>query len=265
MSAARRPHSAARVAAPLHTLAAGTPEMPLFRAVRRALLQAIEQGAVGPGDALPSETALAAGYGVSIGTLRRAVDDLVAEHILVRRQGRGTFVATHTSDRFLFQFFHVERSDGLREAPEVELVGFERTRLDDEAAAALARPAGEAAFQVENRLRLQGRAVVYDRLLIPAALFRGLTERRWRERPSTIYHLYQAEFGITVVHAHERLRALPADRAAVRVLGVAPGTPVLQVRRTAIALGGRAVEYRVSTVLTAQHDYVSLLSRPARA
>ena len=236
--------------------------MPLFRAVKRALLQAIERGQVAPGDALPSEAELAAGFGVSVGTLRRAVDDLVAEHILVRRQGRGTFVATHTSDRFLFQFFHVERSDGLREAPEVELIGFERTRLDDESATALAVRAGEAGFLVENRLRLQGHAVVYDRLLIPAALFRGLTEKRWRDRTSTIYHLYQSEFGITVVHAHERLRAVGADRFAVRVLGVAPGAPVLQVRRTAIALGGRAVEYRVSTVLTAQHDYVSRLSRP---
>lgn len=260
-----------RTASPLHpvpaapALAAIAPDaagMPLFRAVKSALLQAIELGQVSPGDALPSEKDLASRFGVSVGTLRRAVDDLVAEHILVRRQGRGTFVATHTRDRFLFQFFHVERADGLRESPEVELIGFERTRLDDEAAAALALRSGDAAFQVENRLRLQGRAVVYDRLLVPAALFRGLTERRWRDRPSTIYHLYQAEFGITVVHAHERLRAVGADRAAVRVLGVAAGAPVLQVRRTAIALGGRAVEYRVSTVLTAQHEYVSLLSRP---
>ena len=271
MPAARRPRlpSAALPASPalpaLPALARIAPDgggMPLFRAVKRALLQAIEQGAVAPGGALPAEGQLAQRFGVSVGTLRRAVDDLVAEHILVRRQGRGTFVATHTSDRFLFQFFHVERSDGLREAPEVELVAFERTRLDDEAAAALGVKAGDAAFQVENRLRLQGRAVVYDRLLIPAALFRGLTERRWRERPSTIYHLFQAEFGITVVRAHERLRAAAADRAAVRVLGVAAGAPVLQVRRTAIALGGRAVEYRVSTVHTAHHDYVSLLSRP---
>jgi GntR family transcriptional regulator len=237
--------------------------MPLFRAVRRALLRRIEAGTVAPGDALPSETALAAEFGVSVGTLRRAVDDLVAEHILVRRQGRGTFVATHNSDRFLFQFFHVERCDGLREAPEVELVSFERTRLDDEAAAALRLRAGEPALQIENRLRLQGRAVVHDRLTIPAALFRGLTEKRWRERPSTIYHLYQTEFGISVVRALERLRAVGADRAAARVLGVAPGLPVLQVRRVAIALGGQAVEWRVSTVLTAQHDYVNLLSRPA--
>ncbi len=237
--------------------------MPLYRAVKRALLKSIGDGQVAPGDTLPSETELAAGFGVSIGTLRRAVDELVAEHILVRRQGRGTFVATHTSDRFLFQFFHVERCDGLREVPEVELLGFERTRLDDDAAAALGRPPGEPALQIENRLRLQGRAVVHDRLSLPAALFRGLTEKRWRERPSTIYHLYQSEFGITVARAHERLRAVGADRAAARVLGVAPGQPVLQVRRVALALNGQPVEWRVSTVLTGQHDYVNLLSRPA--
>jgi GntR family transcriptional regulator len=237
--------------------------MPLFRVVKRSLLRAVENGAVAPGDALPSEQELAGGFGVSVGTVRRAVDDLVAEHILVRRQGRGTFVAMHTSDRFLFQFFHVERSDGLREAPEVELLSFERTRLDEEAAAALQRKPGEPALQVENRLRLQGRAVVHDRLVMPAALFRGLTEKRLRERPSTIYHLYQTEFGITVVRAHERLRAVGADRAAARVLGVAPGQPVLQVRRVALSLGGQAVEWRVSTVISTQHDYVNLLSRPA--
>ena len=237
--------------------------MPLFRAVKRALLRSIESGAVAPSGTLPSETELAQGFGVSVGTVRRAVDDLVAEHILVRRQGRGTFVASHGSDRFLFQFFHVERSDGLREAPQVELVSFERTRMDEEAAAALHGRVGDAAFQIENRLLLQGKAVVHDRLAIAAVQFKGLTEKRWRERTSTIYHLYQHGFGITVSQAHERLRATGADRAAARVLGVPPGQPVLQVRRVALDLSGKPVEWRVSTVVTAQHDYVNLLSRPA--
>ena len=246
----------------LQSIAPDAVGMPLYRAVKRALLQAIEGGSVAPGDALPSEAELAGGYGVSVGTLRRAVDDLVAEHILVRRQGRGTFVAMHTSDRFLFQFFHVERSDGLREAPTVELLSFDRTRLDQEAADALAQKVGEPALQIENRLRLQGRPVVHDRLVLPAKLFRGLTEKRLRERSSTLYHLYQTEFGISVVRAHERLRAVGADRAAARVLGVAVGQPVLQVRRVAMGLGGQPVEWRISTVVTAQHDYVNLLSRP---
>jgi GntR family transcriptional regulator len=103
--------------------------------------------------------------------------------------------------------------------------------------------------------------VVHDRLTLPATLFRGLTEKRFRERPSTIYHLYQAEFGISVVRAQERLRAVGAERAAARALGVPLGQPVLQVRRIALALNGQPVEWRVSTVVTAQHDYVNLLSR----
>ena len=237
--------------------------MPLYRVVKRSLLQAIESGTFPPGETLPSETEIASQMGISIGTLRRAVDELAAEHILVRRQGRGTFVATHNTDRFLFQFFHVERDDGRREAPVVDLVSFERLRVEDEPAQALQLRVGEPVIQIENRLRLQGLAVIYDRLTLPATLFKGLTEKRFRERPSTIYQLYQSDFGITVVRAQERARARAADRNAARVLGLAVGVPVMQVHRTALTFGDRPVEHRLSIINTAHHDYVNLLSRPA--
>ena len=116
----------ASIAASFKPIAPDGGGAPLYREAKRVLLQAIESGDCPPGSSLPSETALAAAFGVSIGTLRHAVDELVAEHILIRHQGRGTFVATHDADRFLFQFFHVERSDGRREAPAVELLGIER-------------------------------------------------------------------------------------------------------------------------------------------
>lgn len=236
--------------------------MPLYRVVKRSLLSAIEAGTCPPGNTLPSETELASAMGVSIGTLRRAVDELAAEHILVRRQGRGTFVATHNTDRFLFQFFHVERHDGLREAPEAELLSFERTRCEAEPARALQLQAGDPVFQLENRLSLQDEPVVYDRITLPAALFKGLTEKRLRERVGTIYALYQSDFGITVVRALERARAVGADRTAARVLGVASGAPVMQVRRTALGFGDRPVEYRSSVIHTARHDYVQQLTPP---
>lgn len=235
--------------------------LPLYRAAKRVLLRAIEAGQLAPGVALPNETELAAAFQVSIGTLRQAVGELVAEHILVRRQGCGTFVATHSTERFLFQFFHLERSDGLREAPSVELLRFERGRLDDESAEALHRRPGDSAWLFENRLLLQGRAVVHDRILLPAALFRGLNEKRLRERPATLYKLYQDEFGITVVRALERARAVAADRETARVLAVPVGAPMLQVRRTALTFGDKPVEYRVSMLHTAVHDYVQSLER----
>jgi GntR family transcriptional regulator len=248
---------------PFDRLPPDTAGAPLYRQAKQALLAAIESGRYPAASALPNETALATALGVSIGTLRHAVDELVAERIVVRRQGRGTFVATHTTERFVFQFFHVERSDGARDAPTVELLSFERGRLDDDAADALARRVGDAAIVIENRLSLQGRPVVYDRIVLPAALFRGLNEKRLRERPSTIYHLYQTEYGITVLRATERVRAIAADRTAARVLGVAPGSAVLQVRRTALTFNDKPVEYRVSTITTAQHDYVSTLAPQA--
>ena len=236
--------------------------MPLYRAVKRALLQAIEEARLPPGQALPNETTLGAAFGVSVGTVRHAVDELVAEHTLVRRQGRGTFVATHSADRFLFQFFHVERTDGLREGPVVELLSFDKVRLEEDAATALGLRPGAAALQIENRLLLQRRPVVHDVLLLPAGLFKGLTDKRLRERPGTLYQLYQSAFGITVLRAVERAGAVAADRAAARVLGLAPGTPVLRVRRTALTFGDKPVEYRISTIHTAQHDYVQTLTQP---
>ena len=252
------------MSAPLfEAIAPETAGMPLYRVVKRSLLTAIESGSCPPGETLPSETEIAGAMGVSIGTLRRAVDELAAEHILVRRQGRGTFVATHSTDRFLFQFFHVERADGLREAPLVDLVSFERLRADDEPAEALQLRIGDPVIQIENRLRLQGRAVIYDRLTLPSTLFKGLTEKRFRERPGTIYQLYQSDFGISVLRAKERARAASADRNAVRVLSLPLGQPVMQVRRTALTFGDRPVEHRISIINTTHHDYVNLLSRPA--
>jgi GntR family transcriptional regulator len=237
--------------------------MPLYRVVKRSLLSAIEAGSYPPGETLPSETEIAGAMGVSIGTLRRAVDELAAEHVLVRRQGRGTFVASHSTDRFLFQFFHIEREDGLRDAPQVDLLSFERGRAEGEPARALQLRVGEPVLRIENLLSLQGSAVIFDLLTLPSALFKGLTEKRLRERPGTIYQLYQTDFGITVLSAIERARAGAADRHVARLLGLGVGQPVMQVRRTAMSFGDRPVEHRVSTINTAHHDYVNLVSRPA--
>jgi len=247
--------------APIAPDAAG---MPLYRAVKRALLGAVEAGTFEPGAALPSETELARAFGVSIGTLRKAVDELGAEHIVVRRQGRGTFVATHNEGRFLFQFFHIERSDGLREHPQVDLVSFERSRADEVAAAALQMPVNDPVIEIGNRLRLQGRAVVHDRIVLRASLFKGLTERRLGDRSGTLYQMYQSAFGITVVRAIERAAAGAAPAETSRLLGLAPGVPVMHVHRTALTFGDRPVEYRHSIVDTTHHVYVNLLARPAR-
>ncbi len=243
---------------------------PLYRLVKRQLQALIESGRCPPGEALPNETAIANAMQVSIGTLRRAVDELVHEHVLVRRQGKGTFVALHGNERFLFHFFHIEpRPDprfaelpGSAEYPLVESLGFERERAGEIDAGALRIKPGDPVIRFDNRLSLAGRAVVHDRITISAQLFKGLSEKRLRDRPSTIYSLYQTEFGITVLHAKERTRAVAADRTTARQLGVPMGQAVLEVHRIALTFGDKPVEYRISTINTQLHDYVSMLSKP---
>ena len=252
----------------LHLAAPAPGAGPLYLQVKRELLRLVEARSVAPGDSLPSEAVLARTLAVSIGTLRRAVDELVQEHVLVRRQGRGTFVALHGVERFQFQFFHVESRAALaaddlpreRELPQVACIAFARGRPDEEEAEALRLRASDPVLRIENRLALAGRPVVHDRITIAAAAFRGLTEARFRDRPGTVYRLYQGEFGVTVLAARERVRAVAASAVAARVLGIRPGVPVLEVRRLALTFGDRPVEYRVSTIHTAAHDYVSLLS-----
>src|SRR5688500_18338871 len=111
------------------TLAAGGITLnPLYKEVKIRLTRGLATGEWKPGEAIPSETRLADSFNVSIGTIRKAIDELVAERILLRQQGRGTFVATHTEDRTLFYFFHIVGKDGSRELPVTELLSFRKAR-----------------------------------------------------------------------------------------------------------------------------------------
>jgi GntR family transcriptional regulator len=218
---------------------------------------------------LPNEAQIAKALQVSIGTLRKAVDELVHEHILVRRQGKGTFVAMHNNDRFMFQFFHIEpRPDVFdprvvpeREFPVVDNIAFTAGRATDSEAHALRLRGGDAVWRLDNTLSLGGQNIVHDRIVVSATLFKGLTEKRFKERPSTIYNLYQTDYGISVIRAQERVRAAAVSTDIGRVLGIRAGTPVLESHRVAITFGERPVELRISTINTEAHDYVSLISK----
>jgi GntR family transcriptional regulator len=231
------------------------PGMPLYRHIRDQLMAALARGEWRPGEAIPPERELARRFGSSIGTLRKAVDELCAANILSRQQGRGTFVTTHDRNRNLFYFFHVVPEDGPKAYPGVALLAFARGRAEREAAERLRIDVGAPVLRIRNRLTLAGSPVVVDDLTLPAARFPGLTERRFRDRPSTIYNLYQEAFGISVVRTLERLRAVRAEPPLAALLGLRSGAPLLQVRRVAYAYRDEPVEYRVSHVNTAHHEY----------
>jgi GntR family transcriptional regulator len=236
---------------------------PLYVEVKRLLTQALIEAEWQAGAVLPSETRLAQRYHVSIGTIRRAVDELVAEQILVRRQGRGTFVATHSPGRLLFHFFHIVRDDGVKELPEIETLSFERERAEANVARRLNLLPGERVLRIGLRLHLSGKPIVVDEVVLSQARFPDLTERVFRERDATIYSLYQTRYGINVVRAAERLRAVLAERATAKLLGIAAGVPLLEINRTAMSYHNTPVELRRSLVNTAHHEYRSNLGKDA--
>lgn len=230
---------------------------PLYKEVKTRITQSLIAGEWRSGEAIPSEAKLAARFQVSIGTIRKAIDELVAEKILVRHQGRGTFVATHNQDRTLFYFFHVVGESGRKEYPKSELLSFERDKADAQVAERLGINRGARVFRIRNLLKIAGSPVILDHITIPASLFPGLDEETFANRESTIYGLYQSRYGINVIHAVERLRARPCDARCASALGLARGHPILEIHRVAYTYNDIPVEVRLSQVNTDHHDYLN--------
>jgi GntR family transcriptional regulator len=228
---------------------------PLYKGVQRALMEELATGELKPGQLIPSERQLALEYNVSIGTLRKAIDELVENRILIRQQGKGTYVASHDRERLLYYFFHIVPQKGVKSYPLVEAVFFHRATADDEVAARLRIAVGAPTFHVRNKLSLFNEVVSIDDITIEQARFAKLSAAQFKERPNTIYNLYQDAFGITVVRTDERLRAESASVDHAKLLKIKAGTPVLTIRRTAFDMRDEPVELRISTVNTAAHEY----------
>ena len=234
---------------------------PLYKEVKRLLTQSLIEGEWPAGAALPSETRLAQRFNVSIGTLRKAIDELVAEGVVNRHQGRGTFVATHNASRLMFHFFHIVGRDGQVEYPATRTLSFRRGKASAAESQRLGLSAGAPVLRIRNLLSLAGTPVILDDLVLPQALFADLTEKVFTARDNTIYHLYQTRYGINVLRSSERLSAVLADVDAARCLKVKKGAPLLAINRTALTYRDVPVELRLSLVNTAAHEYASDLGK----
>ncbi len=208
---------------------------PLYKRVKAELVEALRAGRWKHGQAIPGESTLAAAFGASIGTLRKAVDELVAENILVRQHGRGTFVASHTRDYMLNVFFAIVGRDGDKRLAPV--------------------------LRIRTLLSLRGQPAIVDNIRLPAALFPDLTERTFLQRDTTLYGLYQARYGITVVRTVEEIGAALADAPTRALLGLEPPAAVLRIERTAYTYRDQPVDTRVRYVRTTHHRYLSVLGK----
>lgn len=227
---------------------------PLYQQVRDMFVQRLVEGQWLPGQALPSEMELASEIGVSQGTVRKALDALAAENLVVRRQGRGTFVAEHDEARILFQFFKIIPDNGKPTFPESHVVGISRGTATADERRHLKLSQRADVIRVKRVRSLAGKPVISELVVLPAALFPGIDRT---DVPNNLYGLYATQYGITVANARERMKAVALGREDAELLGVAAGSPALLIDRLAFALDGAPVEWRVSNCLTDEFHYLS--------
>jgi GntR family transcriptional regulator len=227
---------------------------PLHRQLRDLMMARIEAGEWSPGTYLPPETRLAEDYGVAVGTLRKALLDMAAEGVVVRRQGKGTVVASHDSDAVLFRFFNLRRADGTTLRPESRVLTRARRASSAAEAAALGLKAGAEVICITRVREGDGTPIIYEHILLDAARF-GALETHPQALPNTLYQLYQTEFAATVHRAREQVTATSAEGACADELGLALGAPVLHIRRVALDYSDAPLELRHSWVNSAHLHY----------
>ena len=217
---------------------------PLYAQVRQLLRRRIEDGFWAPGVVLPSEFGLADELGVSQGTVRKALDALTEEGLVVRRQGRGTFVAEHTPAGVLFRFFNIYGAAGERVLPESRDTRTRAVKSTRRQAAELALPDGEDVWQITRTRLAEGKAFVRETITLPKRRLPDLDALE--ALPNTLYDLFQREYGLTISRAEERIDAVVASARDARHLDISPGTPLLRIDRRAYALDDQPIEWRGS-------------------
>lgn len=238
----------------------GDGSRPLYKEVKLALTRLLSSGEIGAGEAIPTEKQLCEQYGVSVGTVRKAIDELVGERVLIRQQGRGTFLATYSPERMLNYFWHIIRKDGVREIPIVQTLSFEEIIADFTAAKALGIKLGDDVFRITNLQILGGEPVLIDQIQIARSMFPSLTEGVFATRDSTVYGFYQSAFGINIIKTFDKINAVAADATTAKRLGVALSMPLLEIQRIAYTFHDQPVEVRRSLMITDKYEYHNALS-----
>ncbi len=252
---------------------------PLYRQIKALLVRSLQAGEWRPAQVIPSETELALRFGVSQGTVRKAVDEMAADNLLVRRQGKGTFVATHAEQATRYRFLRLTADSGGADVPlQRRLLDCRRLRPPADVARRLQLQPGEPALQVRRLLLLPaaGHAgevtqgtnsdgekacpLVLDDLWLPGNLFKGLSAERLDAWRGPLYGLFESEFAVHMVRADEQIRAVAASTEAAGCLEVPAGTPLLSVERLSFTYGDRPVEWRRGLYLTLAHHYRNALS-----
>ncbi|MDX9700315.1 MAG: GntR family transcriptional regulator [Rhodocyclaceae bacterium] len=233
---------------------------PLYRQIKGLMLQALEAGEWRPGQVIPSEQELAARFNVSQGTVRKAIDEMAADNLLVRKQGKGTYVASHNDPRSFFRFLRLVPVNGDLRHPESIPLECWKAKAGQEASRMLDIKPGDPIIIVRRLLKFSHKPVVIDEIYLPGEVFQGLTLEVLQAWNGSLYSLFETRFGLRMIRAQESIRAVAADRSTSEALKVPEGQPVLSVERVTYTYGDKPVEWRRGLYLTDEHFYLNELN-----
>ncbi|MDR2678167.1 MAG: GntR family transcriptional regulator, partial [Zoogloeaceae bacterium] len=188
------------------------------------------------------------------------VDELAAENLLVRCQGKGTFVASHCDPRAFYRFLRLQPDDGsCRQRTRSTPLSCAEIPAEAAVARALRLEIGAPVILLERLLDFGAQPVVFDQIFLAADVFSGLALERLQQEERSLYSLLESRFGVRMIHAEEHLRAV-VDAGAARHLGLPETHPLLLVERLTFTYGERPVEWRRGFYDTARHHYRTVLT-----
>lgn len=233
---------------------------PLYKQIKTLLLQSLDQGEWKPGEVIPSEFDLAARFQVSQGTVRKAIDELAAENLLIRRQGKGTFVSTHSEAKVRYRFLRLTPDDNHQPSSQSEIIGYDCLKAPETIAALLLLRPVDTVINIQRLLSFDDKPTIVDTIWLPEQVFKGMSREAVMQNKMPLYAWFEEQFGVSMVRSEESIRAVAADDDAAQRLQVSVGTPLLQVERVAYTYGERPMEVRQGLYITDHFHYRNSLN-----
>ncbi len=229
--------------------------IPLYVQIKELLINKINNKEWLPGDIILSETTIAKNLNVSLGTVRKAIMDLVDNNVLNRKQGKGTFVAIHDVHRALFHFFNIVNNNGNKNIPHSNIISFTKRNSKKIEAKNLNLKTNEKIICIKRTRELDGKIVILEQIILADKIFSLLTKKNKKELPNTLYELYESHFGITIHSAKEKISATTASLQEAKILNIKENHPLLRIERLAQTLDKKPIEFRITKCNTSNYFY----------
>lgn len=231
--------------------------LPAYQQLRDQLAAKIAKGEWQADELLPSENVISRESGLSVGTVRKAVQQLVDEGLLERRQGLGTFLRKPAFDQSLFRFFSIQLPDGNATIPTSRYLSRTVLRAPEAIANTLET---ENAIRIKRLRSNAERTLLTEEIWLPHATFMGFEALSESEIGPLLYPFYLERYKVFVAGAIDDVSFGQADKVTAEDLAIAEGSPIAVIERTAYSVNGQPIEWRIARGPASRFRYRSHIS-----